>query len=93
MIEMLATGMRPYPGRWNITLRTLLAAAIRIVSSMMLQVPFLGAISLFVVFYATQANIVMARLVGLLSCCCASRGCATRPLSTNARGIGRRPRR
>ncbi len=58
--------MRPFPGRWNVTLRCVLSCAICIVTSMALQVPFLGVISIFVVFYATQSNIVMARLVGLV---------------------------
>src|SRR5690625_284067 len=64
--QMIQTVMRPFPGRWNVTLRCVLSCAICIVASMALQVPFLGVISIFVVFYATQSNIVMARLVGLV---------------------------
>lgn len=63
--RFLATELRAYPGRWNIGLRCLLSCAIVIVVSQALQVPFL-AVSLFIVFFATQANIVMTRLVGVL---------------------------
>ncbi|MBO9664201.1 FUSC family protein [Dokdonella sp.] len=61
----LAAELRAYPGRWNIALRCLLSCAIVIVASQALQVPFL-AVSLFVVFFATQANLVLTRLVGLM---------------------------
>lgn len=61
----LAAELRAYPGRWNVALRCLLSCAIVIVVSQALQVPLL-AVSLFIVFFATQANIVLTRLVGLL---------------------------
>lgn len=64
-MQSLAAELRAYPGRWNIALRCLLSCAIVIVVSQALQVPFL-AVSLFVVFFATQANLVLTRLVGLL---------------------------
>ncbi|MBN3789777.1 multidrug efflux transporter permease subunit MdtO [Burkholderia sp. Ac-20353] len=57
--------IRPYPGRMNVTLRCVLASAIVIVTSMALQVPLL-AVSLIVVFYVTQANVVVTRLIGTL---------------------------
>ncbi|HUD43463.1 MAG TPA: FUSC family protein [Dokdonella sp.] len=63
--RQLAAELRAFPGRWNVALRCLLACAIVIVVSQALQVPFL-AVSLFVVFFATQANLVLTRLVGLL---------------------------
>ncbi|AMM18727.1 multidrug transporter (plasmid) [Burkholderia sp. PAMC 28687] len=54
-----------YPGRANVMLRCVLASAIVIVTSMTLQVPLL-ALSLIVVFYVTQSNVVVTRLVGTL---------------------------
>ena len=57
--------IRPYPGRLNVTLRCVLASALVIVASMALQVPLL-ALSLIVVFYVTQANVVVTRLIGIL---------------------------
>lgn len=54
--------MRAYPGRWNVTLRCLLACAVTIVASMTFGVPLL-AVSLFLVFFATQSNVVMTEVV------------------------------
>lgn len=54
-----------YPGRANVMLRCVLASAIVITASMALQLPFL-ALSLVVVFFVTQSNIVMTRLVGVM---------------------------
>jgi multidrug resistance protein MdtO len=59
--EQLAT----YPGRANVMLRCVLGSAIVIVTSMTLEVPFL-ALSLLVVFYVTQSNVVITRLVGIM---------------------------
>jgi multidrug resistance protein MdtO len=61
----LRSEMRIYPGRANVMLRSLLTSAIVIVTSMTLQVPLL-ALSLIVVFYVTQANVVLTRMVGIL---------------------------
>ena len=47
-----------FPGRGNVTMRCVLGCAIVIVVSMTLQVPEL-AVSLIVVFFVTQANIVL----------------------------------
>ncbi|MBZ5790708.1 FUSC family protein [Burkholderia contaminans] len=57
--------IRPYPGRMNVTLRCVLTSALVIVTSMALQVPLL-ALSLIVVFYVTQANVVVTRMIGTL---------------------------
>lgn len=54
-----------FPGRTNVMLRCLLTSSIVIVASMALEVPEL-ALSLLVVFYVTQSNVVMTRLVGLM---------------------------
>ncbi|KJK22663.1 multidrug transporter [Burkholderiaceae bacterium 16] len=61
----LRAQLAPYPGRVNILLRCMLTSAIVIVVSMALQVPSL-ALSLLVVFYVTQANVVVTRLVGVM---------------------------
>jgi multidrug resistance protein MdtO len=61
----LRSQLAPYPGRGNVMLRCLLTSAIVIVISMALEVPELS-LSLLVVFYVTQANVVVTRLVGIL---------------------------
>ncbi|MGN7741543.1 FUSC family protein [Pseudomonas sp. 22526] len=63
--SFLAGELRAYPGRLNLMLRSLLGCTLVIVVSMTLQVPFL-ALSLTVVFYVTQTNVVVTRLVGSL---------------------------
>lgn len=63
--RFLGSELRAYPGRANVMLRCLLTSAIVIVTSMALQVPLL-ALSLIVVFYVTQANVVLTRIVGML---------------------------
>ncbi|MFL9936931.1 FUSC family protein [Paraburkholderia sp. RL18-103-BIB-C] len=57
--------LAPFPGRLNVMLRCMLTSAIVIVASMALEVPEL-ALSLLVVFYVTQSNVVLTRLVGML---------------------------
>ncbi|RKE35064.1 multidrug resistance protein MdtO [Paraburkholderia sp. BL23I1N1] len=57
--------LAPFPGRLNVMLRCMLTSAIVIVVSMALEVPSL-ALSLLVVFYVTQSNVVVTRLVGLM---------------------------
>ncbi|SIT41623.1 putative membrane protein [Paraburkholderia piptadeniae] len=57
--------LAPFPGRANVMLRCMLTSAIVIVTSMALEVPEL-ALSLLVVFYVTQSNVVVTRLVGLM---------------------------
>ncbi|MEA3129918.1 MAG: multidrug resistance protein MdtO [Paraburkholderia sp.] len=61
----LARELAPFPGRLNVMLRCVLTSAIVIVVSMALEVPSL-ALSLLVVFYVTQSNVVVTRLVGVL---------------------------
>ncbi|AXL51108.1 multidrug efflux system protein MdtO [Paraburkholderia caffeinilytica] len=55
-----------FPGRANVAMRSVLGCAIVIVVSMTLQVPEL-ALSLIAVFFVTQSNIVLTRLVALLA--------------------------
>ncbi|WOD14550.1 FUSC family protein [Paraburkholderia kirstenboschensis] len=57
--------LAPFPGRLNVMLRCMLTSAIVIVASMALEVPEL-ALSLLVVFYVTQSNVVLTRLVGVM---------------------------
>lgn len=68
-LARLATFLRyelaAFPGRTNVTLRCVFGSAIVIVISMTLQVPELP-VSLIAVFFVTQANVVMTRLVGIL---------------------------
>src|ERR1700761_9113013 len=63
--RFLGDEVRSYPGRANVMLRCVLASAIVITASMALQLPFL-ALSLVVVFFVTQSNVVMTRLVGVM---------------------------
>ena len=57
--------LAPFPGRLNVVLRCAVTSAIVIVTSMALEVPSL-ALSLLVVFYVTQSNVVLTRLVGVM---------------------------
>jgi multidrug resistance protein MdtO len=63
--DFLKRELAPFPGRVNVMLRCLLTSAIVIVASMALEVPEL-ALSLLVVFYVTQSNVVVTRLVGVM---------------------------
>ncbi|NPT59788.1 FUSC family protein [Paraburkholderia elongata] len=64
LAAFLRDELAAFPGRGNVTLRCVLGSAIVIVLSMTLQVPEL-AVSLIVVFFVTQANIVLTRVVAL----------------------------
>ena len=61
----LSREFAPFPGRANVMLRCMLTSAIVIVASMALEVPELP-LSLLVVFYVTQSNVVVTRLVGVM---------------------------
>src|SRR6202166_673649 len=63
--DFLKRELAPFPGRLNVMLRCILTSAIVIVVSMALEVPEL-ALSLLVVFYVTQSNVVVTRLVGVM---------------------------
>jgi len=60
----LRSELAAFPGRGNVTMRCVLGCAIVIVVSMTLQVPEL-ALSLIAVFFVTQSNIVLTRVVAL----------------------------
>jgi multidrug resistance protein MdtO len=64
LAAFLHSELAAFPGRGNVTMRCVLGCAIVIVVSMTLQVPEL-AVSLIVVFFVTQANIVLTRVVAL----------------------------
>jgi multidrug resistance protein MdtO len=66
LAAFLRAELAAFPGRANVTMRCVLACAIVIVVSMTLQVPEL-ALSLIAVFFVTQSNIVLTRLVALLA--------------------------
>ncbi|NPT59826.1 FUSC family protein [Paraburkholderia elongata] len=63
--DFLKRELAPFPGRVNVMLRCMLTSAIVLVVSMALEVPEL-ALSLLVVFYVTQSNVVVTRLVGVM---------------------------
>lgn len=60
--EVIIQGLRPFSGRWSHTLRYVLASTVVIVLAMSLHLPLLG-LSLFVVFMATQSNVVVVNLL------------------------------
>ncbi|ELA8350205.1 FUSC family protein [Vibrio alginolyticus] len=64
-LHRLAEDLIPYSGRANQVLRTVLACAIVVLISQTLMVPWL-ALSLVVVFFVTQTNVVVTRLTGVL---------------------------
>jgi multidrug resistance protein MdtO len=65
LLAFLKTELAAFPGRGNLVMRSVLSSAVAIVLSMSLQVPFL-ALSLIVVFFVTQSNVVITRLVGVM---------------------------
>jgi multidrug resistance protein MdtO len=61
LLELLAD----YPGRSSVMMRCLITSALVITLSMTLQIPFL-ALSLIVVFYVTQKNVVLSKMTAIL---------------------------
>ena len=62
----LRAELSAFPGRANLTMRSVLGCAIVLVVSMTLRVPEV-ALSLIAVFFVTQSKIVLTRLVALLA--------------------------
>ncbi|CAE6747340.1 FUSC family protein [Paraburkholderia aspalathi] len=62
----LRSELGAFPGRANLTMRSVLGCAIVLIVSMTLRVPEV-ALSLIAVFFVTQSNIVLTRLVALLA--------------------------
>ena len=65
LVRFFQEELASYPGRTNIALRCLLASALVIVISLALEVPWM-ALSLIAVFYVTQSNAVITRLIGII---------------------------
>lgn len=63
--SFLTRELRDAPGRANYTLRLTLSCAVLIVLFMTLQIPFL-AVALIVVFYVSQPNVLMIKLVSVV---------------------------
>lgn len=57
--------LRDAPGRASYTLRLTLSCAVLITLFMTLQIPFL-AVALIVVFYVSQPNVLMIKLVSVV---------------------------
>ncbi|EJM51668.1 FUSC family protein [Pseudomonas sp. GM48] len=63
--RFLDVQLSPFPGRGNALLRNVLACALVIILSMSLEVPLL-ALSLIIVFFVSQSNLMLTRMVGIL---------------------------
>ncbi|QDI07030.1 Multidrug resistance protein MdtO [Klebsiella electrica] len=63
--SFLTRELRDAPGRANYTLRLTLSCAVLIALFMALQIPFL-AVALIVVFYVSQPNVLMIKLVSVV---------------------------
>ncbi|MGK0601806.1 FUSC family protein [Yokenella regensburgei] len=63
--SFLRDELRNMPGRGNYTLRLTLSCAVLITLFMTLQIPFL-AVALIVVFYVSQPNVMMIKLVSIV---------------------------
>lgn len=64
-IDCLFSELHPYNGRINIVMRIVLASAIVMIVSQFLQIPQL-AISLIVIFFVTQSNVVLTKITGAM---------------------------
>lgn len=62
IIKFAYDELRPYPGRYNAMIRYLVASLLTIIISVSLSIPQLSY-SLLVVFFATQQNIVLTRII------------------------------
>jgi multidrug resistance protein MdtO len=62
--SFLTRELRDAPGRANYTLRLTLSCAVLIVLFMTLQIPL--AVALIVVFYVSQPNVLMIKLVSVV---------------------------
>ncbi|WP_223513700.1 FUSC family protein [Pseudomonas sp. GL-B-19] len=63
--RFLVVELAAFPGRSNALLRNLLACTLVIILSMSLEVPLL-ALSLIMVFFVSQTNVVLTRMAGIL---------------------------
>ncbi|MBN0780238.1 FUSC family protein, partial [Pseudomonas aeruginosa] len=65
LAHFLRQELRDAPGRASYTLRLTLSCAVLITLFMTLQIPFL-AVALIVVFYVSQPNVLMIKLVSVV---------------------------
>ncbi|WP_322616925.1 FUSC family protein [Pseudomonas sp. BIC9C] len=63
--RFLDAELSPFPGRGNALFRNLMSCALVIILSMSLEVPLL-ALSLILVFFVSQSNLVLTRMAGIL---------------------------
>ncbi|WP_223525315.1 FUSC family protein [Pseudomonas sp. A-B-26] len=63
--RFLVAELAAFPGRSNAVLRNLVACTLVIILSMSLEVPLL-ALSLIMVFFVSQTNVVLTRMAGIL---------------------------
>jgi multidrug resistance protein MdtO len=74
-VQFLKEELAPYPGRLNLALRVMLSSAVILVSSLTLEVPFVG-LSLIMALVIAQMNVVVSRLAGVLVILGITLGCA-----------------
>lgn len=67
LAHFLRRELRDAPGRASYTLRLTLSCAVLITLFMTLQIPF-PAVALIVVFYVSQPNVLMIKLVSVVFC-------------------------
>lgn len=77
LAHFLRQELRDAPGRASYTLRLTLSCAVLITLFMTLQIPFL-AVALIVVFYVSQPNVLMIKLVSVVFFCHRQRGARRR---------------
>ncbi len=67
LAHFLRQELRDAPGRASYTLRLTLSCAVLITLFMTLQIPFLAVALIVVVFYVSQPNVLMIKLVSVWS--------------------------
>ncbi|MBI6530626.1 FUSC family protein [Proteus vulgaris] len=65
LINRLYNSLLSYPGRGNQTARTVISCVLVVIISLSLQVPYIP-LSIIIVFFLTQANVVITKIIGIL---------------------------
>ncbi|WP_109397997.1 FUSC family protein [Proteus faecis] len=65
ILENIHNALLPYPGRMNQTVRTVISCVFVVIISLSLQIPYIP-LSIIVVFFLTQTNIVITKIIGFL---------------------------
>lgn len=65
ILENIQNALLPYPGRMNQTVRTVISCVLVVIISLSLQIPYIP-LSIIVVFFLTQTNIVITKIIGFL---------------------------